>query len=120
LSPRGVWPIIARSAVCARSQIRPHRLAALLGSRAGPPTCRLVGRIGGYRTSLGSVNRSLYMAITGRAGSKLAPPLLDTIQRGTMAYTYKGIPALKNPFDWAVYPMLVWEKRPQTIIEIGS
>lgn len=52
--------------------------------------------------------------------SDLALPLLDTIQHGTLAYTYKGIPTLKNPFDLALYPMLFWETRPGTIIEIGS
>jgi cephalosporin hydroxylase len=47
-------------------------------------------------------------------------PLLDSIQRGTLAYTYKGLPTLKNPFDWALYPKLLWEVRPKTIIEVGS
>jgi cephalosporin hydroxylase len=60
------------------------------------------------------------MSVNERPGSALAPPLLDTIQRGTLAYTYKGIPTLKNPFDWALYPMLLWELRPRSIIEIGS
>jgi cephalosporin hydroxylase len=60
------------------------------------------------------------MAVIGRPGSDLAPPLLETIQRGTLAYTYKGVPMLKNPFDLALYPMLLWETRPQSIIEIGS
>jgi len=30
------------------------------------------------------------------------------------------VPTLKNPFDLALYPMLLWEVRPRTIIEIGS
>src|SRR6266540_4264762 len=55
-----------------------------------------------------------------RAGSDLSGKLLEDIQRGTLAYTYKGVPTLKNPFDWALYPMLLWEARPQTVIEIGS
>jgi cephalosporin hydroxylase len=58
--------------------------------------------------------------IEERGGSGLAGPLLDSIQRGHLNYTYKGIPTLKNPFDWALYPMLLWEVRPQTIIEVGS
>jgi cephalosporin hydroxylase len=60
------------------------------------------------------------MQETERGGSILARPLLDSIQRGTLNYTYKGIRTLKNPFDWALYPMLLWETRPQTIFEIGS
>lgn len=46
--------------------------------------------------------------------------LLMSIQTGTMAYQYKGVPTLKNPFDLALYTMLLWSARPRTIIEIGS
>ncbi len=46
--------------------------------------------------------------------------LLTSIQRGTMNYSYKGVPLLKNPFDLAIYPLLIWNTRPRTIIEIGS
>lgn len=60
------------------------------------------------------------MTVAERGGSDLAGPLLESIQGGTLNYTYKGIPTLKNPFDWALYPMLLWKARPQTIIEIGS
>jgi cephalosporin hydroxylase len=60
------------------------------------------------------------MVAMKRGGSALAGPLLHSIQLGHYNYTYKGIPTLKNPFDWALYPMLLWEARPQTIIEIGS
>src|SRR5882757_5107845 len=55
-----------------------------------------------------------------RGGSMLGGELLQSIQRGTMSYTYKGIPTLKNPFDWALYPLLLWEIQPRTVIEIGS
>lgn len=58
--------------------------------------------------------------VATRDGSVLGPPLLHSIQHGTLAYTYKGVPTLKNPFDLALYPMLLWELRPRTIIEIGS
>jgi cephalosporin hydroxylase len=60
------------------------------------------------------------MNATRRGGSVLPKHLLDSIQRGHFLYTYKGIPTLKNPFDWALYPMLLWEVRPNTIIEVGS
>jgi cephalosporin hydroxylase len=53
-------------------------------------------------------------------GSALPKRYLASIQQGTLAYRYKGVPTLKNPFDWALYPMLLWEARPGTIIEIGS
>jgi cephalosporin hydroxylase len=53
-------------------------------------------------------------------GTALPSALLDTIQRGTMAYSYKGIQTFKNPFDWALYPKLLWETKPATIVEVGS
>jgi cephalosporin hydroxylase len=46
--------------------------------------------------------------------------LLMSIQRGAMAYRYKGVPMLKNPFDLAIYPLLLEHARPRTLIEIGS
>ena len=52
--------------------------------------------------------------------SDLDYDLLMKIQRGVMAYTYRGVPLLKNPFDLAIYPMLLERERPRTLIEIGS
>ena len=46
--------------------------------------------------------------------------LLMRIQQGAMAYHHRGIPLLKNPFDLALYPMLLDRVRPRTLIEIGS
>lgn len=46
--------------------------------------------------------------------------LLMKIQQGTMAYQYRGVPMLKNPFDLALYPLLLERAQPQTLIEIGS
>ena len=46
--------------------------------------------------------------------------LLMHIQLGTMAYEYKGIPTLKNPFDLALYPLLFQREKPRSVIEIGS
>ena len=37
-----------------------------------------------------------------------------------MNYTYKGVPTYKNPFDLALYQLLLWEQKPRTLIEIGS
>lgn len=55
-----------------------------------------------------------------RHGCPLPRPFLETIQQGTMQYTYKGVPTYKNPFDLALYQLLLWEQKPQTLIEIGS
>lgn len=46
--------------------------------------------------------------------------LLMKIQQGTMAYRYHGIPMLKNPFDLALYPLLLEKAAPATLIEIGT
>ncbi len=45
---------------------------------------------------------------------------LTTLQNALHNYKYKGVPLQKNPFDYALYPMLLWEMKPRTIIEIGS
>ena len=42
------------------------------------------------------------------------------IQEADGSYTYRGIQMVKDPFDIALYQMLVWRLRPRTIIEIGS
>jgi cephalosporin hydroxylase len=43
-----------------------------------------------------------------------------SIQNATMNYSYRGVPMIKNPFDFALYPVLIWNLKPRTIIEIGS
>ncbi|WP_188394066.1 CmcI family methyltransferase [Mesorhizobium sp. SARCC-RB16n] len=39
---------------------------------------------------------------------------------GALAKTYKGLILLKLPFDLALYPRLIWELQPRTILELGS
>jgi cephalosporin hydroxylase len=46
--------------------------------------------------------------------------LLMKIQHGTMNYRYRGAPMLKNPFDLALYPLLLERVQPATLIEIGT
>lgn len=45
---------------------------------------------------------------------------LKSIQQGTHNYTWKSHKMWKNPFDFALYWMLVWHAKPRTIIELGS
>lgn len=52
--------------------------------------------------------------------TKLPYETLMSIQGGLHNYTYRGVPMLKNPFDIALYPMLLWQLKPRTIFEIGS
>jgi cephalosporin hydroxylase len=35
-------------------------------------------------------------------------------------FTWKNLPLFKTVFDFAVYPMLLWEARPGTVLEFGS
>ncbi len=46
--------------------------------------------------------------------------LLMKIQQGAMAYRHRGLPLLKNPFDLAIYPLLLARLQPRTLIEIGT
>ena len=34
--------------------------------------------------------------------------------------TWRGIAVGKSVYDFALYPMIIWENRPATILEIGS
>lgn len=52
--------------------------------------------------------------------SSLAADNLTSIQNGSHKYMWKGCTMWKNPFDFAIYWMLVWHAKPKTIIEIGS
>lgn len=42
------------------------------------------------------------------------------IQGGVMKYPYKDVRCCKNPFDMALYQMLIWRERPRTILELGT
>lgn len=53
-------------------------------------------------------------------GCPLPRPFLQGIQRGTMRYSYRDVPTYKNPFDLALYQLLLWEQKPRTLIEVGS
>ena len=47
-------------------------------------------------------------------------PFLGRLQDSVHHYRYRGIQMVKSPFDMALYPMLLWNLKPKTIIEIGS
>lgn len=52
--------------------------------------------------------------------SSLPRHTLDTIQESVFRFSYHGHPCFKNPFDLALYTLLLDRERPRTIIEIGS
>ncbi len=53
-------------------------------------------------------------------GTTIPYDLMMSIQNAIHNYSYRGVPMLKNPFDFALYPLLIWNLKPHTIIEIGS
>jgi cephalosporin hydroxylase len=53
-------------------------------------------------------------------GCSLPKRVLEEIQSGTLKYTYKNVLMHKNPFDLAIYQLLLWEQKPKTLFEIGS
>jgi len=55
-----------------------------------------------------------------RWGADLPLRALQSLQAGSLKYSYRGIPMLKNPFEVALYQILLWQAKPRTIIEIGS
>ena len=60
------------------------------------------------------------MTVTDFSTTSLPRQVLDDLQRGHLAYRYKGISTLKCAFDLALYAMLLWNVKPRTIVEIGS
>lgn len=50
----------------------------------------------------------------------LPEPLFRAFEAGTGAYTYRGVPCVKNPIDMAIVAKLLWDVKPKTIIEVGS
>jgi cephalosporin hydroxylase len=45
---------------------------------------------------------------------------LDGLNKGHHQVTYKGVKAIRCPFDYVIYQMIIGEVRPDLIIEIGS
>lgn len=46
--------------------------------------------------------------------------LLRSIQSAALSYSYRGVPCFKNPFDLALYSLMIDRERPATLVEIGS
>jgi len=41
-------------------------------------------------------------------------------RHGRAGVSWRGVPLLKDPWDMTLYPMLLWELRPATVIELGT
>jgi cephalosporin hydroxylase len=55
-----------------------------------------------------------------RFGTEFGVDVLLTCQGAPLLMRWRGMPLMKNVFDFAMYPALVAELRPRTIFEIGS
>jgi len=55
-----------------------------------------------------------------RYGTEFGIDVLLTCQGAPSLMRWRGLPLMKNVFDFAMYPMLIGELRPRTIFEIGS
>lgn len=79
-----------------------------------------------YKRALGQLRRRASIAKVanrpdGRQwGSGLPISAVQSIQKGAARYSYRGVRMLKNPFEMALYPLLLWQLKPRTVIEIGS
>ena len=52
--------------------------------------------------------------------SGLNPETVRHLEVCSQRHTYRSVPMVKNVFDLALYPTLLWDARPRTIIEVGS
>jgi cephalosporin hydroxylase len=55
-----------------------------------------------------------------RFGTEFGVDVLLTCQGAPTLMRWRGLPLMKNAFDFAIYPMLLAVLRPRTIFEIGS
>ena len=55
-----------------------------------------------------------------RFGTEFGADVLLTCQGAPSLMRWRGVPLMKNVFDFAMYPMLIAELRPLTVFEIGS
>ena len=46
--------------------------------------------------------------------------MIQHMEHCSHLYKYRSVPMSKNAFDFALYPMLLWQIKPRTIIEVGS
>jgi cephalosporin hydroxylase len=55
-----------------------------------------------------------------RFGTEFGADVLLTCQGAPSLMRWRGMPLMKNVFDFAMYPALIAELRPRTVFEIGS
>jgi cephalosporin hydroxylase len=53
-------------------------------------------------------------------GTEFGADVLLTCQGAPSLMRWRGLPLMKNVFDFAIYPMLLAELKPRTVFEVGS
>lgn len=53
-------------------------------------------------------------------GSEIPSDQANMSQGAVECMSWRGMPLFKTAFDFSLYPMLLWELKPRSIIEIGS
>lgn len=73
------------------------------------------------RTQCGRfVDRQDRLAAGAMPRSEIDGACLAMSQGTGECLTWKGLPLFKSAFDLALYPMMLWEAKPRTVIELGS
>lgn len=117
----------ARTSFCYCANVQSHMRG--IAKRLSPSNfvfqTRFLLRVMGPRTIRTAIRarqsaRYLFSRIVDRRRTIVPKRLLTAVQDGTLRYEYQGVRCTKNPFDLALYLKLLWDLKPQTIIEIGS
>lgn len=69
---------------------------------------------------VGAAERAVETGRWQRLPWELTRVQLHAMQGVEMCLEWRGLPLFKSVFDFALYPMLLWEVRPATVIELGS
>ena len=110
LDPTLAWEESARRIGGAEGDRLRRRLTVLRGHLAA----RAGGRFVAYHERLPVIPEAAPW------GSDIDQAALAMSQGTTDCLQWRGMPLFKTAFDMSIYPMLVWEQKPRTVIEIGS
>jgi cephalosporin hydroxylase len=70
---------------------------------------------------MSKIKGSRFTSINAREDrSDLPTQAVQKISQGKYYLSWKGIRALTGPLDMVLYPLLIWELKPLTVIEFGS
>ena len=96
-------------------------------TQAGSPEAQLTSELQWFERYTNRVNQGRLVSYESRRKAASANRFSDigdlelVMSQGTKAcLTWKGKPLFKTAFDFALFPMLLWDLKPRTIFEIGS